>query len=158
MFGAGNEVITYLLQKNSSASEAMDREGLMPLHLACDGDDLDLSVVERLVTAHPGACTVRSIANGWTPLVMALTNVADLNIVKKLGDTDIEVHQIVDYEGNTPLHFAISSEASVEVCQYLTESSPGAVGMKNDDGETPVALAERSNIDQSIIEILKKQG
>lgn len=158
MFGAGKEVISYLLDQNSSASEVMDKEGLMPLHLACDGDDLDLHVIQKLVKAYPAACTVRSIANGWTPLVMALTNVANLDIVKVLGDADVEVHKIEDDEGNTPLHFAISSDADFEICSYLKESYPGAITMKNDGGETPLALAERSNTDQSIIVILTKQG
>jgi ankyrin repeat protein len=155
MFGASSDVITFLLEKYATASTVLDKDGLMPLHLACDGDNLSADIVKRLVEANPGACTIRNIANGWTPLLIALTNVADLEIVKILGDADDETHKIVDNEGNTALHIAVSNDADFEICKYLVDSNPSAVTIKNQEGQTPRVLAESVGADQAIIEVLK---
>jgi ankyrin repeat protein len=158
MFSASAKVIAYLLEKHSTASEIVDTEGLMPLHLACDVDHLSADVVKRLVEANPDACTVRSIANGWSPLVFSLTNLANLEIVKLLGDASAESHKILDHEENTALHVAISSEADFEVCKYLVDSNPAAATSKNEAGETPLALAERLGVDQAIVDVLKSHA
>jgi ankyrin repeat protein len=158
MFGASHDVVAYLVEKYPSASEMVDTDGMMPLHLACDVDHLNAYVVKILVQANPGACTVRSITNGWTPLVFALTNVGNLDIVKMLGDANDEAHKIMDHEQNTALHVAITSAADVDVCQYLVDANPAAVSTKNEAGETPLVLAARLGADQAIIEVLKSHA
>ena len=49
-----------------------------------------------------------------------------------------------DREGNTPLHLAISSMASIEVVLQLFSSYPEAMHTKNSAGESPLAIAMKT--------------
>jgi ankyrin repeat protein len=108
------ELIRVLLDKcPKSAFVKNNMGGYYPIHTACSCRGIQPEVVQTLILHNPDAVKLTT-TNDDCP-----------------GGTS----------GNTPLHCAISSSASVGVLKILLKAYPGAMSVLNSDGHTPFHLA-----------------
>jgi ankyrin repeat protein len=156
MFGAGADVIAYLIRKYSGAVKKTDTMGLTPLHVACDSDSgQDLSLVELLIEAFPEACTIRSKTDGSTPLLLAVARNAPQPVIRALIKANRDPLSIADQGGRIPLHVAVAVKADSETFKLLIEMYPSGLTTKNKANEIPRAFAAKMKLDSSILELLE---
>lgn len=86
-----------------------------------------------------GANPNKSNYNGYTPLTAHLSsNLFNKDLVDRLIKYNTEINS-PDFEGDTPLHFAVMN-SNIEAVTYLLENGAN-VNVKNKDGITPLHIA-----------------
>jgi len=126
------------------AAMELDKEGNMPLHLACGtsstSDGANAAIVELLMTAYPDALAVKN-NKGMVPLHMACLS----NNVEAVDEL-LKVFPIAcaerDLLGQTPVHFASKAGAQECLVSLLAILSSEEVSSSLDDaGNTPLHMA-----------------
>jgi ankyrin repeat protein len=127
-------------------------------HLAIEAEDGVVSeVINKLVKADPCACTVVSLTDGVTPLMLAVARQCDYNVVKMLIKAESKALKIVDKEGRIPLHVAAALKADAHTIRLLIKTFPGGVKAKDASGDTPYDLAKKVKLKKDVRALLKPQ-
>lgn len=136
--------------EGSADPNARNEAGCTALHYACSkGHD---QVVRALLQMDRINLNVQEFSSKSTPIIRAMiTN--RVGIVKQLIDAGAKLN-LKDHEGNTVLHYAISSE-NVELVVQLIKA--GALDdIKNSSGQSPMSLASvfmRSSLEEELDDI-----
>ena len=164
----GITAVKYLVQEKSCDPTIQNRDGKLPLHLACSGSTgKDSLVLVELLTNNDADVNCKTLT-GDTPLHEACkidrystwlnmvlygqvhTQVVQFLVGRKHCDPNVQ-----NSAGMTPLHYACKLNAD-EIIEYLL--STGKVGpsivAKDSEGNTPIMLTE----DFEIIRELLNQG
>ena len=135
--------------------ELKTASGDTPLHLACKRGDSD--IVEYLVTVRHCSPRVYNSDNEL-PLHIACETCANLDTVKLLCSSDINVNTKTHQSGNTPLHYACRSKyyAGTDVLiKYLMVEKSANPSIQNNSGQLPLHIAcSNRNISLKVVELL----
>jgi Ankyrin repeats (3 copies) len=152
MFGAGEQIISYLVKKYPGGAKKSDFEGSTPLHLACDADKgVSTASVKSLVEKCPESCKMQRKTDLATPLHLAIARGAPVTAIKYLLKVSKEPVLIADARGNIPLHIAITGRADPATIQALVDADPACISSKNNDGETCLAIAEKLKLGENCL-------
>mmetsp|Transcript_37842 Transcript_37842/g.56648 ORF Transcript_37842/g.56648 Transcript_37842/m.56648 type:complete len:849 (-) Transcript_37842:738-3284(-) len=161
---ASSDVLIASRKKVISASAVSMLQGSFPLHLALrsvTGEKVTYEVVKLLSLAAPDVLTSVDKA-GTVPLSVALQHRVGSQIVRYLLQQSRSSAKIADKKKNFPLHFACThvngkKEYSFIVIKLVTEAYPYAIVQQNDDGKTPVDLAEELPAARTVVAYLNNQ-
>lgn len=118
--GSQAEIVEMLLEIDPSQAASLAADGdHLPLHLACDSDDVDLRAVQLLFDAHPDAVTTPD-GEGRNPLEIARAqNVPTHEVISflerqmayALQSKDAAYMSSTDFRGRLPLHNELLDDA-----------------------------------------------
>ena len=129
-------IVKFLTSEHKCDVEAEDKYGNRPLHIACAYSN-NVDLVRHLVEA-AGCDISANKQNGYTLLHMACAN-NQLEIVKFL--TSKCNHELVDRQGNRPLHIACNVSDSLELVTYLVEEVHCDINAKGQNDCTALHIA-----------------
>jgi ankyrin repeat protein len=118
-----------------------NRKNRLPLHVAV-GSHRHVDLIQYLLDVYPNAAGEKD-CNGDTPLALTLFS----GTPRRKASENIQILVVAfsgaikstDYHrGQTPLHKAIASKASVEIIEYLIESCPEALTTQCRLGQLPL--------------------
>lgn len=131
-----NVQILEKLTKNGADINARNKEGVTPLEIAIQQEDVETT---RLFTSH-GANIHTQDTNGNSPLTIAFTSNNEI-FEATVNESNINTQ---DSEGNTPLHIAILKDAPLSKIQYIVSLTED-VNIRNRDGNSALYLAILKN-------------
>jgi ankyrin repeat protein len=100
------EIIVFLVNQNPQLVSARDRDGSVPLHVACS-TSAPLEIARYLVEYAPGALRVARTTDGSYPLHVALEHCASSVVIDLLlHNQDPDTTKLINNAGETPLHVA----------------------------------------------------
>jgi len=151
VLGATRDVVLRLYEACPAALGETTRDGLTPLHLACQ-HSASVRVVEFLLR-HCPSLAHRKSKSGWsTPLHAACSAGAAPEVVRALAVASHSALGVRDRRGNLPLHCAAlrrstgsSCDAAAEVIRLLVALKRNALEIENGMGMRPLHCAALSN-------------
>jgi len=153
-FSPRAKILNVLLKTAPMGLEVTDKYGNTPLHLACE-NGAPMEVLEMMTENFSMAC-VATTQSGSTPLHMALENRMSLSKVKVLVKANDTVLEMKDMEGRCPLHIAVENECDAKVIKFLAKSNSNSMSIRTEwQCESPLEMAERLEVDDEILEVLK---
>ena len=114
-----------------------------------------LYMAKLIVKHHPILTVGQDFPTGRTPLMYAIVN-GDMDYIR-LFDGHEEAYITSDFEGNTPLHLAVS-RLDIEQITHVLNQHPPALYSVNISGETPLHVASLHGVDVEIAKFLYDQG
>lgn len=126
--------------------------GFNILHETISRDRLHMS--DLIVKNYPILTVGQDFPNGRTPLMYAIVN-GDMDYIN-LFDGCEEAYLTSDFEGNTPLHLAVSRLEQKQIAHILRQYPP-AIYSVNISGETPLHTASLHGVDVEIVKFLYDQ-
>ncbi|MGM3306894.1 ankyrin repeat domain-containing protein [Anabaena sp. WFMT] len=156
----GKEIVELLLTKGANLN-AKDNKGSTPLKIAIsfkeiESYDDDYKQTIKLLIAKGSEVNVEALlGNGRTPLhLAALANWPDVAEMLIAKGAKINIKNVY---GETPLHNAAQSGNKNIVEVLLAKGKGLEVNSRDNDGFTPLGLAEENNY-SDIVELLKSHG
>jgi ankyrin repeat protein len=137
-------LIARLVELHPRGAALTDRQGKLPLHLACElGKEWDAGVSHIHEAFHEAAHQAEDNARGWMPLHMASTcPSASAELIAKLCELNPEAASVADTEGRFALHLACRSGKSWQGgLKSLFEANPSAVLTGDNAGLLPLHVA-----------------
>jgi ankyrin repeat protein len=139
-------LIQKLIQHHPRGAAQEDRNGMLPLHLACENGK-DWSTTRFIYEAFPNA--VRQVEHnprGWYPLHMAAAcSKEDGELIAKITEHFPEAASIPDSEGQYPLHLACSAGKNWDGgLRVLFDANPNALASRDSRGFLPVHICALS--------------
>lgn len=119
--------------------------GFNILHETISRERLDMA--KLIVKKYPILSNGQDFPTGRTPLMYAITN-GDMRYIR-LFDGCGEAYMASDFEGNTPLHLAVS-RLDIEQLTHIVNQYPPALHSVNITGETPLHIASIHGVDVNI--------
>ncbi len=113
-----------------------------------------LHMAKLIVKNHPILTVGQDFPTGRTPLMYAIIN-GDMDYIR-LFDGHEEAYLTSDFEGNTPLHLAVS-RLDIEQITHILKQHPPALHTVNISGETPLHIASNHGVDVEIVHFLYEQ-
>jgi ankyrin repeat protein len=113
-----------------------------------------LHMAKMIVKNYPILTVGQDFPMGRTPLVYAIVN-GDMDYIS-LFDGCEEAYLTADFEGNTPLHLAVSRLEREQIAHILRQYPPALYSV-NISGETPLHIASLHGIDVEIVKFLYEQ-
>lgn len=157
IYGATDDVVSLLMKKYPEACKKIDVDGMAPLHLACDTDKPNISVVKLLLKEESTVTSFQRKIDGSTPLHLAISRKASPSVLKSLIRADDSILSKMDARGRIPLFIAIAIKADYETFELLLKKYPEGRHTKNKVNELPCTMAARMNLDKDIIRLLSDQ-
>jgi hypothetical protein len=114
-----------------------------------------LHMARILVKKYPILSVGQDFPCGRTPLMYAINN-GDMDYIS-LFDGCEETYMTMDFEGNTPLHLAVS-RLDVNQIAHVLNQYPSALHSVNITGETPMHTASIHGIDVDTIKFLYERA
>ena len=120
--GASAEVLSFLTNADPTSKVAVDKRGRTPLHFAVGTLDRQASkeVVEILSDSGAARCADE---NGSLPIHYACAYSSSVEVLKVLVEAVPQSSSSIDFNGCTPLHFAVSASYfgsnSISFCSFL---------------------------------------
>lgn len=156
-----HDVVQFLADKNRKFARdgAVDDEfGTFPLHAAVD-NGAGLGAVRILYEKYPRAIVRTDREYGRLPLHYAAKQ-STPDVVKFLLDRFMDAARTADRESlDLPLHKAASRRdgASKRVVRRILKAWPQAIHEKNRKGQTPLQLAQESDVrDPAVLDLLTR--
>jgi ankyrin repeat protein len=135
------EIIELLVDQNPELVSARDRDGSVPLHVAC-ATSAPLEFVRYLVEYAPAALQIDRTTDGSYPLHVALEHGASsVAIDLLLCNADPDTIGLTNTAGETPLHVACRRGASFEIVQSVMDRFGAAAKSASSQGDLPLFLA-----------------
>lgn len=127
-----------LFLRTGTEARAVGVQGRKPLHVACD-HDAPAVVVQALLKVHPEASTMVGTSD-MNPLhITCSSQHASVHVIRVLLEGGIPSQaEMVDVDGDTPLHAACRCGAPIEVLEVLLQANPLAVRERDLEGLTPL--------------------
>ncbi|MBO4533308.1 MAG: ankyrin repeat domain-containing protein [Treponema sp.] len=138
MLSAGSNVIK-LLTSNGADINARNKEGVTPLAIAIQSEDIQTI---KYLTAN-GASIHTQDTHGKSPLSMAFEMSNDV-FEATLNEGNCNTQ---DSDGNTPLHIALINTAPMAKIQHIIGLTQD-VNIRNKNGDSPLYLAAVKNLEQ----------
>jgi ankyrin repeat protein len=142
---AQGSLISKLVALHPRGASIQDRQGKLPLHLACEiGKEWNEGGLEDLYEAFPEALQqVEDNERHWYALHMAVNNVrSSPALIRKLVELYPEAAAHADGQGHYPLHLACGSGRCWNDCLgLLFEACPFALSAADASGMTPFHIA-----------------
>lgn len=113
-----------------------------------------LHMAKLIVKNYPILTVGQDFPTGRTPLMYAIAD-GDPDYIR-LFDGCEEAYLTTDFEGNTPLHFAVS-RLDIEQITHILKQYPPALYAVNISGETPLHVASNHGVDVNIVKFLYEQ-
>ena len=113
-----------------------------------------LLMAEMIIKNYPILTVGQDFPSGRTPLMYAIVN-GEMDYIS-LFDGCEEAYLTSDFEGNTPLHLAVS-RLDIEQITHILKQHPHALHSVNISGETPLHIASIHGIDVEIVKFLYDQ-
>jgi len=113
-----------------------------------------LHMAKMIVKNHPILTVGQDFPTGRTPLMYAIVN-GDMDYISLFDGCD-EAYLTSDFEGNTPLHLAVSRLYTDQIAHILRQN-PNALYSVNICGETPLHIASLHGVDVEIVKFLYDQ-
>ncbi len=134
-------LILKLVELHPRATSQADREGKLPLHLACE-IGLSWKAIQAIQEAYPEAIR-QSTPGGWNPLQLAATSHrASPELIANLVELNPESAQVADTRGRYALHLAcISGKTWDGGLSDLFDANPDAIRSADTLGLLPFHLA-----------------
>jgi ankyrin repeat protein len=110
-----------------------------------------LHMAELIVKNYPILTVGQDFPTGRTPLMYAIIH-GDMDYIS-LFDGCEETYLTTDFEGNTPLHLAVS-RLELEQISHIYNQYPRALYSVNISGETPLHTASLHGVDVEIVKFL----
>ncbi len=150
--------VLQLIEKGAKIEEVgVDKEGNNMLHLLANGRNLNEELVKIVFENSAEEMISAKNHEGQTPLAIAFNNNESfaLQLVKK-GAKIEEVG--IDKEGNNMLHlFAKSYRPNEELVKIVFENpTEEMINAKNNNGQTPLAIAFKGNHESFASQLVKK--
>ena len=158
LFNASIQVCQILMSHPFSERAALTTNafGATPLHLAA---------------AHPGACTDTATAIGTsasalkqdrlnkTPLHLAAQNKhATSGLIESILELNNKACEMMDDDGNLPLHVAVQAEAKEHIVESLLRACPAAAQHTNKVLDTVLHIAVKHKCRKEVIQLLINQN
>ena len=139
-------LIQKLIQHHPRGAAQEDRNGTLPLHLACENGK-EWTGTRYIYEVYPNA--VRQIehnSRGWYPLHMAAAcSREDGGLIAKITEYYPEAASIPDSEGKYPLHLACSAGKNWDGgLRVLFDANPNALASRDSRGFLPVHICALS--------------
>ena len=132
------KMVQIILSAYPDVVQQRDKNGCMPLHLACH-TNAPIAVIRTLLEKNPDA--VRETDNqGRTPLHLACTGLASREVIELLLVECPALVREKDSQGHLPLHTICRYGPSMEVVELIFQKYPEAVHETNMDGHSPLHL------------------
>ena len=138
MLRAGSDVIK-LLKTNGADINARNKEGVTPLTIAIQSEDIKTI---KYLTAN-GASIHTQDTHGKSPLSMAF-EMSNEVFEATLNEGNCNTQ---DSEGNTPLHIALLNGAPMSKIQHIIGLTQD-VNIRNKNGDSPLYIAAVNNMEQ----------
>ena len=154
LFNASLQICQILMSHPSANRVAMTTNdfGSTPLHLAASHPSASSDIALSVGTSE---CAMYKDINRRTPLHNAAQNKhATRALIECIARINVNTCQIVDVDGNSPLHLGINSDANDEVIIALLNAWPPAAGVKNKELNTPLHSAIKHNASFEVIKQL----
>lgn len=113
-----------------------------------------LYMAKLIVNKYPILTAGQDFPAGRTPLMYAIVN-GDMGYIS-LFDGCEEAYLTADFEGNTPLHFAVSRLYKEQIIHILKQHPPALYSVNN-NGETPLHVASLHGVDVDTVKFLYDQ-
>jgi ankyrin repeat protein len=140
---SGESLLTRLVELHPRGPSMADRQGKLPLHLACDlGKEWD--AIKAIYDAFPDALEkAEENARGWLPLhVVAACANASSDLLHKLIELYSEAACVCDRNGRFPLHLAcLSAKSWKGGLECLFDANPAAIDTRDKCGLLPLHVA-----------------
>lgn len=133
----------------------LDRRGRSCLH-AASAKKPPLAVIHALTQACGKTMLLETDNHGRTPLHIAISSNASLNVIAFLLETDARATSVEEHSGRLPLHLACVGydHGQVELVRLLLEAYPQACSHESRNGRTPLHLAIEGGAPVNVIELL----
>lgn len=112
-------------------------------------------MAKLIVKNYPILTVGQDFPTGRTPLMYAIID-GDMDYIS-LFDGHEEAYLTTDFEGNTPLHLAVS-RFDIKQLTHILKQYPPALYSVNISGETPLHIASLHGVDVNIVKFLYDQG
>lgn len=139
-------LVQRLIQLHPRGASQEDRQGMLPLHLACE-QGKDWAGTKYIYEAHPNAVRQpEHNSRGWYCLHMAAACPnSDGELIAKITEYYPEAASIPDSEGRYPLHLACTTGKSWQGgLAVLLNANPGALSSRDSGGFLPVHICALS--------------
>ena len=113
-----------------------------------------LYMAKLIVKSYPILTVGQDFPTGRTPLMYAIIH-GDMDYIS-LFDGHEEAYLTSDFEGNTPLHLAVS-RLDIEQITHILKQYPHALYSVNISGQTPLHIASIHGVDVEIAKFLYDQ-
>ena len=155
MFGSSSEVISFLVDQHPDACRKTDKEGMTPLHLLFESEDINVAAVDILLNEESTVCSMKTEIDGSTPLHLAVARRTPISVVKALIEAEKTALWTMDDRGRIPLFVAVAVKADLETFKLLLREYPEAREAKNKLNELPCILAARMKLSGDILALLE---
>ena len=146
----GQDAVAKILLQNRAHASSQAHGSTTPLHVCASLNELKCASTLLLFNAKMDIVD----ANGRRPIHCAAESGSE-NVLQLLCDNDDEIDVGEERKQNTPLHLSIRNGHTD--CVRLLLSFAAGTGVKNKDGETCSALAQRLGMDE-IVTLLVEYG
>ena len=151
------------MEKYPQDVRATSFEGSNLLHLICEGWPPSRDAIEFILDIYPESA--KAIDHyGVYPFYWCANNVREISVLQMLLDANplaIQNQDNTTYWGQLPLHRAVSrrrrdkKEPVAEVVNFVAESFPAAVNVRDKNGMSPLDIAIAENVPTETISILQ---
>ena len=114
-----------------------------------------LRMAKLIVKNYPILTVGQDFPTGRTPLMYAIID-GDMDYIR-LFDGHEEAYLTADFEGNTPIHFAVS-RLDIEQITHIINQYPPALYSVNISGQTPLHIASIHGVDVNIVKFLYERA
>jgi ankyrin repeat protein len=144
-------------QSHSHEAAHLDRRGGSCLHAACSKNP-PVSVVQAILQAcrRNGEVVLERDKSGRTPLMIAISSSADLELIETLLKSSQRAASVRDHLGHLPLHLAsIRFDNDQDaLIRLLLNIFPEAAGRESNNGQTSLQCAIEAEASASVVELL----
>jgi ankyrin repeat protein len=133
---------------------AKDKDGNLPIHLACFNRNARSDLINELIVLYPEALQIPN-NEGNLPLHMACAGKAKEEILQKLLEENLTAAKCKNNAGGLPLHVACEKNAPPYTIECLLSNYPFAAQERDDQGNLPIHLECRHHIDLLSLEKLE---
>jgi ankyrin repeat protein len=140
-------LIQKLIHLHPRGASLEERQGKLPLHLACEQGKKWDAGTRSIYEAFPHAVRqAERNSRGWLPLHMAAAcPTASAELIAKLTELFPEAADVPDSEGRYPLHLACSAGKNwLGGLQVLFDANPNALASRDQRGLLPVHICALS--------------
>lgn len=145
-------VVEFLVNRYRPALRRHDKDGFLPLHLACQNGKT--AVIELLAREHPGAVRCRTKTERYVPLhILAQRQNVSFSCVVKVLDLWHGGLGVRDAKGWIPLHYAIQGALLAMVRRFVRVRPSSLHTATSDTKSLPLHLAAPSQ-DAELVQFL----
>lgn len=134
------KLIQRLVEACPGSLKVGDANMKLPLHLALEQNNIDVSIIRYILEKDKLALKVAS-RDGNLPLHCAVFSKCPLEVIQLIADANLDCLNQPNAMGQLPLHIAVEKKCDVEVVSFLIEQNKQAVAVKAKERDLPLFVA-----------------